>query len=182
MILTDAQPIIADATEIASYLKEELQKELEAQGHNATGRLSQEIEEKIIVLLDEIDIEMYILYYGKYQDTGLKPDQIPYRRGSHAGTSKFIEALMKWAVVKKIVQEGSRQQRSFAFAVAEKMKKQGMPTDGAYAYTSNGRRKDWVTHTLKEAEPEIIKRALNMEFNVVDVAIENLIRDISKLN
>jgi len=121
-------------------------KELEEQGHRATGKLIASVVTKVQSVLNEIDLAMSHLDYGIIVNTGLKTGQVPYTRGSGAKTSKFIDALMDWIRLKGIGGGLEKTVRGIAFAMATSMKKEGIPTRGSYRFTSNGRRTLWIDY------------------------------------
>ena len=121
-------------------------RELEQQGHRATGRLIASVVAKVKAAMDDIEVALSHLDYGIIVNAGLKPAQVPYSRGSGAKTSKFIEALMGWIRLKGIGGGLDKTVRGIAFAIATTMKKEGMPTRGSYRFTSNGRRTMWIDY------------------------------------
>ena len=137
---------------VAEFFKKELRNELEAQGHRDTGKLIDSIEYEILTDTDTIKIVFTYLYYGDIVETGVKPANIPFGKSTGAKTSKYIEALKNWAK-----RRGFKKPLSAAFAIANKHKKEGMPTKNSYRFSSNGRRKHWRSFTLNTYLPQSLK-------------------------
>lgn len=113
------------------FLKSEIQAELEAQGHRATGKLIDEIE--IIITQKTEDVmrgEIKMQDYYTYINTGTRPHWPPF------------SAIYEWA---KVVKRGEddREIRSFSYAVQRTIAEQGTPTRGSFAYSRNGRRTEF---------------------------------------
>ncbi len=145
---------------VAEFFKKELRNELEQQGHKDTGKLIDSIEYEILTDTDTIKIVFTYLYYGDIVETGVKPANIPFSGRSGAKTSKYIEALKNWAKRK-----GFKKPLSAAFAIANKHKKEGMPTKNSYKFSSNGRRKHWRSFTLNQYLPVSLKIFADSDLN-----------------
>ena len=131
--------------------------ELSAQGHKATGRGIASIEARVTGTADALRGQILANDYLIPVDTGVPRGRIPYSRGSGARTSLYIQGLISWAgVVRPGLSEAER--KSFAFAVANVHKQQGMPSRGSYAFSSNGRRKDWIESGLVGAAENLEDR------------------------
>lgn len=145
---------------VADFFQSELQKELEQQGHRDTGKLIDSINYEILSDSKAVYITFSYLYYGDIVNDGVKPNKIPFGNSTNATTSKYIEALKNWAKRK-----GFKKPLSAAFAIANKHKKEGMPTKGSYAFSSNGRRKNWKTFTLESYLPKSLEIFANADLN-----------------
>lgn len=137
---------------VAEFFKKELRNELEQQGHKDTGKLIDSIEYEILSDTDTIKIVFTYLYYGDIVESGVRAAKIPFGGSTGAKTSKYIEALKNWAKRK-----GFKKPLSAAFAIANKHKKEGMPTKNSYRFSSNGRRKYWRSFTLNTYLPQSLK-------------------------
>lgn len=155
--------------EIGTWLVELLADELEKQGHRASGNLINSIRFQVQNLLNEIEIEFSFNKYGIFQDRGIKAKNIPFGKGG-GRTSRFIAALIAWVKLKKFTSGLDKDVKSAAFAIAKKMKKEGMPTKGAFRFSKNGRRIGWLTHTVNKNEKAI--------FNRMDLATEELVSNV----
>lgn len=143
--------IAAEFLRMLKDLEKTGKDELKAQGHVATGRGLNSIQalitdQSVDRLVGVIMAEDYLI--GPV-DKGVKRSRIPYTPGrSRARTSLYIQGLINWA---RTVKPGlsDQERKSFAFAVAAKHKKEGMPTRGSYAFSSNGRRKGWIENGIE---------------------------------
>ena len=146
------------STEVAAELLRVLKEleatgkaELKAQGHVATGRGINSIQALITEQSEDraVGVIMAEDYLIGPVDKGVKRSRIPYTPGqSRARTSLYIQGLINWArTVKPSLTDQER--KSFAFAVAAKHKKEGMPTRGSYAFSTNGRRKGWIENGIE---------------------------------
>lgn len=130
-----------------------LKTEIVQQGHRASGSLAASIE---ATYPGDNDLELFAQIlandYWVFVDSGVAASRIPYTPGQgRGGTSKYIGALIDWA---KIVRPGigDKGAKSFAFAIAAKHAREGMPTRGSYQYSANGRRKNFVQETANTFE------------------------------
>lgn len=138
--------------EVATFVKSKLQEELAGQGHVLTGKLINSL--KIIFEDSEnytsVAIEME--EYGLAVDSGVKARRIPYSRGSGAKSSKYIAGLIKFFKLKGL---NLKNARSAAFATATVHKREGMPSQRSYSFSSNGRRTGFVNYTITSITPEM---------------------------
>ena len=128
--------------------------ELEAQGHRATGKLIASVVAKVNATLNDIDVALSHLDYGIIVNSGVLASRVPFSRGSGAKTSQFIQALMAWIRVKGFAGGLEKNVRSAAFAIATKMKKEGIPTRGSYRVAGNGRRTMWIDYIYNKYQVE----------------------------
>lgn len=138
---------------LGEYLIAQLALELSAQGHNMTGNLIASLESKIKTTAEGLVIEMFSAEYGEVLNTGIPAERVPYRQGSGAKSSAFIAGLTRFAE-RRMGLRGKDATR-VAFAIARKMKREGMPTRNSYAFSRNGRRTRWVDAVLEENEPQL---------------------------
>jgi hypothetical protein len=120
---------------------QDVREELAAQGHRATGRLMDTLEKQITadILNGEWTANILMEDYGRFVNDGVRANRIAYQRGSGRQSSRYIAGLLDWAATVR-PELDEKERRSFVFAVAEKHKKEGMPTAGSYAFSTNGRR------------------------------------------
>ena len=130
--------------QLGDFLIVQLQGELLRQGHKLTGSLAQSIEYETKKAANSISLVYSFNNYGLALNDGIKPANIPYRRGSGAKKSKYIEGLKRWVKLKF----GYSRQRAerVAFAIASKQKKQGYPLTGKIG---------WINITLETSAKEI---------------------------
>lgn len=115
-------------TRALNYLKGEIQAELEAQGHRASGKLIDDID--VVVTKKTADIikgGIEMEDYGHFVDTGTRPHWPPFK------------AIYDWAGLVK-PQLNAKERKSFTFAVMTKISREGTPTRASYAFSRNGRR------------------------------------------
>ncbi len=165
--------------DIGDMVVDALIDEFVQQGHNNTGDFVRSIVREVEDFGRLISIDFYFNKYGIYQDKGVKPANIPYSYRSGAGSSKYIQALIKWVTQRGIV-TNQKQAQSMAFAIARKHKKEGMPTRGSYQYSLNGRRLGFATETFTKLEPEIESRLIDYFGDQVQFILFNIIDDVQK--
>lgn len=159
------------------FLKKEMIKELQDQGHSATGKLLASIETIVQDKGNKLVGSILLNDYSIYLDKGVKPEKVPYTQGSGAKKSKYIDALIEWAkTVKPTLSE--RERKSFAFAVARKAKIEGHPTRGSYAYSSNGRRTGWSEYSIDNNLTKFVE-LLKLEASIISV-MDNAISQFTK--
>lgn len=135
--------------ELAAYMIDDLKKELSEQGHILTGTLRDSIEvtgvraaagsQEAFVSLED--------YFG-IVDRGIRSNRIPFNPGSGRKTSKYIDGLIRFWMIKKGLDE--KEATRAAFALAHKHKREGMPTQSSWQFSQNGRRMDFFTRTLDD--------------------------------
>lgn len=163
-------------------LVKDIQNELAAQGHNLSGKLSRSLTQKIYERGQEVVAEVEMMKYGAYQNEGVKASRVPFGRaktGSPGGTSKFIQALQQWVKDRGIAQNDKIALR-IAFAIAKKMKKEGMPTRGARKYSSNGRRRGFVNVPFTRGRVRTEKRIAEGVQSSVGDMLQAVIIDLDK--
>lgn len=148
-----AKDLRANLDNLGDFLTNALSKELVAQGHRATGRLAKSIEYEITSFRNTIALEISYLEYGRFVETGVSKERIPYGKKTGAKTSKYIQALIEWVKIKKLAT--GLEAVGLAFGIARKHKQEGMPTRGSYRFSSNGRRTGFQSHTISANEDEI---------------------------
>ena len=129
------------------FLKSMIIKEITDQGHNASGNLIRNIDIQIVETGDGFIGRILMPKYSIFLDKGVAASRVPYNRGSGAGSSKYIDALIGW-IKKKNLATGDREIKSFAFAIANKAKKEGHPTRGSFAFSKNNRRTEWAKFAI----------------------------------
>jgi hypothetical protein len=132
---------------VNDVLIEQFRKKLKAQGHFNTGKLSDSIYDEIDIIGTTIVSSFYYEDYGTFIDKGIAANRIPYRRGSGAGSSKYIEGLISFFKSKGL---SDRISSRAAFATANVQKREGMPTRGSYAYSNDGTRTGFVNAVIFE--------------------------------
>jgi len=160
-----------------SQVKLRIQKELQDQGHVATGQLLRSIENVIEARPNLFRAMILMEDYGFAIDTGVPAANIPYSGNGGGGTSQYIQGLYSWWLLKGLSTDDALRA---AFATAMKHKKEGMPTKASFFYSNNGRRTGFFTDTLEVLENEILGVASRIEGRG-KVLIENLVREKVKV-
>lgn len=152
--------------------------ELAQQGHRATGKGIDSIEAQITnkdlgLLIGAIIAEDYLIPV----DTGVPASKIPQRTrgGGGAGKSERIEALINWA---KVVKPGlsDNERKSFAFAVDKLHQIHGVPTPGAYKFSKNGRRTNWIDESFDNKKSQDDFERLFDLFKIITDSFESAIK------
>jgi hypothetical protein len=154
-----------------------VRNELEAQGHKMDGNLSKSIQYEVKAEATKVLIEYSFLEYGMVLNYGVTPDRIPYRQGSGAKSSKFIDGLIKFAQ-KKLGKSG-KEAEGVAFAIAKKMKAEGMPTKGSRAM---GNKLNWIGIGLENANPKVVETINKVFGEVINGIMIQSFAEISKSN
>jgi hypothetical protein len=138
---------------VADMILADVVQEIEAQGHKATGKLVQSVRQETQKLLDGIGSDLSFLSYGGIVNSGVSASRVPFSIGKgRGGTSKFIQALMNWVRFKNIAGGLDKDIRRATFAIARNMKKEGIPTQGAFRFSANGRRIGFIDYTIDSRE------------------------------
>lgn len=149
-----------------------VKQELEDQGHVLTGTLRDSIRYEVTRLPNTIQAIVFMKTYGENIDKGVKPGDVPFNPGSGAKSSKYIDGLQRFWMLKGL---DSKEALSAAFATAKKHKKEGMPTRSSYDFSKNGKRTGFFTDTLDSFEDEIANLR-EESASEVSVAITNVLR------
>lgn len=140
-------------------------------GHSLTGELIRDIEVVSKAFGKELGVEGWIRNYGVYLDRGVPHERIPYRMGSGAGHSLYIEGLIRY-VRKRLNIADARQGKSVAFAIAykQKYKRYGMPI------RTRGKGTGWLTRAMEMHDNDIRKFVMAWATREMDIIFSNLIR------
>lgn len=134
------------AIAIADRITRLIIEEWEAQGHNLTGEFIRQIDYEIKQEGDSVRLLIYDNTergYGKIIDDGVQADRIkyPYARAR-------IERLTNYGKLRIGLQD--KEARSFAFAVATKHAREGMPLPSSRRFSKTGKRTKFVEDAIKE--------------------------------
>ena len=119
---------------LGAFIVDKLRKELLDQGHKNTGALMDSIRYEVKASGNNVSLLFYAKGYSKFVDEGIR-----------AGKWVNPYALAEW-VEQKGIATGEKEIKAAAFAIRYSIFKQGSPTKGAYAFTTNDR--DWETNLL----------------------------------
>jgi len=147
--------------------------EIRAQGHTLTGKLEKSLRTDISISLSGFTGRVMVEDYGIAVDTGVKYRKIPYKKGSGATTSKYIDALVKFFQLRGLDPKRARG-AAFATAHVQKYRREGMPTRASYRFSTNNRRTNWLRRTIMKSNVnqslKILKLALFVQ-NSVQAAV-----------
>jgi hypothetical protein len=87
---------------------------------------------------------------------GIPANKVPYQRGSGKKTSKVVQGLADFAILRRMTTDPAVAIR-IAFAILNKWKKEGAPTIASRRYSQTGNRTGAIEETIKEIEPLIVE-------------------------
>lgn len=151
--------------ELEAYLVQIVRAELAYQKHHATGRLIDSVRVDTVIEGGLVVLKGYFEDYGAYVDKG-RPSGI--RRVP-------IDALMEWARVKGL---GGDNIKSFAFAVQNKIFKEGIPTSGGKRIAD--RRLNFINEALNNELNTIRAMIIKNQKDIYQAQISNLVRKTNK--
>ena len=149
--------------------------ELQRQGHNNTGRLSDsirfEIEEfggnmSLLVIADDVG-------YAQFVNEGFFPTSMPN-----------IDALEEWIKQRGITPNSSKRansknsKRALAFAIAKEMMKDGSPTRGAFKFSSNKKRRGFVNRPFGSRKRVIEKKIVDGMSVEIDISMDQIVKKV----
>jgi hypothetical protein len=161
--------------DIGNDLVDGIRVELQRQGHNNTGRLSDsirfEIEEfgdnlSLLVIADDVG-------YAQFVNEGFFPTSMPN-----------IDALMEWIDQRGMSPKSSKianskdPRKSLAFAIAKEMMENGSPTRGAYKYTSNKKRRGFVNRPFGSRKKAIERKIVDGMSVEIDISMDSIIKKV----
>lgn len=159
---------------ISDLIKQDISTKLKEQGHNNTGSLLNSISYKITQTADSIITDFYMNNYGNIVDFGVRANRIPYRRGSGAKKSKYIDGLINYFQSKGLSDAESKRA---AFATANVHKQEGMPTKASSRFSKTGERTGFITKVIDSDNPYNI---MLHEFGLkIDTYIDDLINNLT---
>lgn len=143
------------ADKIGEIAVESVKLELAAQGHKLTGALIDSVTYQVKQRATGATIEGLLLDYGIPVNTGVPANRIPYSRSSRSGggASAYIQGLQLFAQLKFRVSK--KEALSIAFAIANKHKKEGMPTQRSKRFSKTGKRTGAIQDGLANVDRQI---------------------------
>lgn len=125
----------------------ELQAELRAQDHYASGDLHDSLEYGWKIAGNEFVVWVEMEFYGDYVN-----------RGRKRGEKKVpIDALEEWIRQRRFEAEGDEQIRRLAFAIQTQIYKEGIPTGASKSLSRTGKRTEFIDDATKRIEDEILE-------------------------
>ena len=160
------------ANKIGQIAIEAVKLELAAQGHRLTGALIDSVTYQVKQTATGALIEGLLLDYGIPVNTGVPAANIPYSGSRRGGgkASKYIAGLKLFAKLRFRVNE--REATRIAFAIANKHKKQGMPTQASKRFSSAGKRTGAIQDGLANVDDkiqEVINEVMTAYINIIFV-------------
>jgi hypothetical protein len=159
--------------DIGDDLVDGIRGELERQGHNNTGTLSDsiryEIEEfggnmSLLVIADDVE-------YAQYVNEGFFPNSLPN-----------MDAIQEWVNERGITPSSQKMknskdpQRALAFAIAKAMMSEGSPTSGAFKYSSNRKRRGFVNRPFGSRKRGIERKIVDGMSVEIDISMDSIIK------
>lgn len=162
---------MVDYKKIAKLIISSLQKELIAQGHQATGNLVNSFEERVIELPDSMVLEILMDDYGTYVNSGRKS----------GGKKVPINVLVEW-IERRGIASGDKEVKNAAFAIQQKIYQEGTPTSGSFRFSNNGRRKGFIDFVIDNELGEAFAELEKEVFEDYDATIARVVNDFNKEN
>lgn len=159
----------ADA--VGRYVVSLLRAELSAQGYVLSGNLLRSVEAVATTSARRTVIEFWSDDYGEKLNTGLTAQYFKNRSGAQRLSD--IQELERW--VKRRIGLSGRAALRVAFAIDRAHMREGMPTRGAYRFSSNGRRTGWVDFTIQDNEEKVKELIESFAFESVQILLTNFI-------
>jgi hypothetical protein len=174
------QQFYQDFDMIGFTMAQELVKELEGQGHKATGDLIRSIIATTQQTLDGIESSISNLAYGKSLNDGIPASKVP-RYGAAYGDLLF--SLVKWIRVKKLAFGADKAYR-FAANIIRKAQQTGFPTPGSYKFSRNGRRKGWIDYVADNYQiqfgDQVADASLDLVANYLNAKLDAIVKQFSQ--
>ncbi len=158
--------------QIASLVIDSFKKQIQLQGHTLTGDLEASFDAAFLQfgLTDVIAISFND--YGIPLDTGVSAERIPFSLSGNGGKSQLIEGLKRFAKLR--FGTSDRESQDIAFAIAQKWKKEGNPTQNSYQFSKNGHRTNWIDLALSETAADIDQALTQFTASYIDVLFQRL--------
>ncbi len=153
------------------FIKRELLKQWVLAGHALTGKMVTNAN----IVFNEVaglNIDGWIDKYGEYMERGVSASKIPYRRHptGRGGKSLYIQGLMKYVAQRMSISEGTKENKSIAFAIANAQSKKGMPL-------RSPRGTKWLSKFLKNIENPLELKFIEFFGKGIDVEITKMIKE-----
>lgn len=185
--MSDALKITLE--DVAAFMRDQIKRSTEDQGHKLTGRLSASTVSKVTRLPDGYYADVLREAYGEAIENGVDRTKIPFSPGSGAKHSQYIEGLLEFVRRRNLKPERGQTQLGIAFAIAHAQKRTGLPTVASRRFSKSGRRtgavaeaanknKRYITgeidkggeQYLQEVARELIHEATNSPF--IEITLE----------
>lgn len=116
--------------ELAVDLKGILVTRLRDDKRIASGKLIRSVDYIINEIFFGVEAEISYLAYGNYFETGIAAKNIPFGGNTGKKTSKYIQGLVNWVLLKGLSTGLDKDPLGIAIAIAKTHKKKGWPLSG----------------------------------------------------
>lgn len=142
------------------------------QGHKDTGALIDSFEGKIMELPKSIVLEILMDKHGEYVNDGR-------RKAKSEKEYVPIGVLIDW-VERKGIASGDKDVKNAAFAIRQKIYKEGSPTKGSFQFSKNGRRKGFIDFVIENKLDFVYTELEKQVFEDYDASIATIVKDFNK--
>lgn len=164
-------PAISDSM---ADIKRLLIQELSQEGHRLTGSLESSISFEVKADAVGVTAILTAFDYALVLEFGVPASRIPYGgRTGRGGQSKYIQGLYRFFTLRGL---GTREALGAAFATANVHRREGMPSRGSYAFSSNGRRTGFTRSVFESYLPTLRDKITEKSGLIVELAIADKIR------
>jgi len=140
---------------IATRVNTLVEDELEAQGHNATGKLSKSLRNEV----SKTAINGYAEDYSVFVNNRSRP---------HGFNKVGVDNLREWLKVKGIPEAA-------LWPIIKTIEKEGTPTRGSYKHSKNGRRTDFVSVVINDNKKVITEEVNEQLLSVLGQSINDIL-------
>jgi|TARA_R110001592_G_scaffold353793_1_gene652967 hypothetical protein len=161
-----------DLKRITDLIIAMLKAELIMQGHKDTGALIDSFEGKIMELPKSIVLEILMDKHGEYVNDGR-------RKAKSEKEYVPIGVLIDW-VERKGIASGDKDVKNAAFAIRQKIYKEGSPTKGSFQFSKNGRRKGFIDFVIENKLDFVYTELEKQVFEDYDASIATIVKDFNK--
>lgn len=165
---------MVDYKKITDLIIAMLKAELIMQGHKDTGTLIDSFEGKVMTLPKSMVLEILMDKHGEYVNDGR-------RKAKSKKEYVPIGVLIDW-VERKGIANGDKEVKNVAYAIREKIQKEGSPTNNSYSFSRNGRRKGFIDFVIDNKLDDVIEELEQEIFKGYETSIVGIIKDFNKVN
>jgi len=148
-----SKKILQGLEDVLKLIIDSGKQELIRQGKSSgSGGLHDSLEFTARAELTQLVGEISFFKYGLFQDTGLRPDEIPFTPGGgRGGKSKYIQGIIEY--VQNRIEPNLQKATGIAFGIATLQSRVGMPQRrGIFDKSRTG----WWTNTLEKTDDSIV--------------------------
>lgn len=136
----------------AKIMDDGIREESRAQGHYLTGAMENSLSHIAGRLGPFRILTGTAVEYTRFVNNGVAAGRIPFKQGSGAGKSAYIEGLRQFFILKGL---SDKEALSAAFATAKTHQKEGMPSRRSYAHSSTGQRTGMIEAAMTKKEQQL---------------------------